>query len=65
VVSAVRVRLSPSPKLLNVALTRTKSHLYLIGDWDFVQRYDSPGMRALAALDGEPGFRVIDAVGML
>jgi hypothetical protein len=52
-------------KLLNVALTRTKRHLYLIGDWDFVQRYDSPGMRALAALDGEPGFRVIDAAGML
>jgi hypothetical protein len=52
-------------KLLNVALTRTKRHLYLVGDWDFVQRYDSPGMRALAALDGEPGFRVIDAAGML
>jgi hypothetical protein len=52
-------------KLLNVALTRTKRHLYLIGDWDFIQRYDSSGMRALAALDGEPGFRVIDAAGML
>jgi len=52
-------------KLLNVALTRTKRHLYLIGDWDFVQRYDSPGMRALAALDGEPGFRVVDATTML
>jgi hypothetical protein len=52
-------------KLLNVALTRTKRHLYLIGDWDFIQRYDSSGMRALAALDGEPGFRVIDAADML
>jgi superfamily I DNA/RNA helicase len=52
-------------KLLNVALTRTKRHLYLIGDWDFVQRYDSPGMRALAALDGQPGFQVIEAASML
>ena len=52
-------------KLLNVALTRTKRHLYLIGDWDFVQRYDSPGMRALAALDGEPEFCVVDAASML
>jgi hypothetical protein len=52
-------------KLLNVALTRTKRHLYLIGDWDFVQRYDSPGMRALAALNGEPGFCLVDATSML
>jgi superfamily I DNA and/or RNA helicase len=52
-------------KLLNVALTRTQRHLYLIGDWDFVQRHRSPGMRALAALDGEPGFRVIDAARVL
>jgi superfamily I DNA and/or RNA helicase len=52
-------------KLLNVALTRTKRHLYLIGDWDFVQRYDSSGMRALAALDGEPEFCVVDATSML
>jgi len=48
-------------KLLNVALTRTQRHLYLIGDWDFIQGYPSPGMRALAALDGDPGFRVVDA----
>jgi superfamily I DNA and/or RNA helicase len=52
-------------KLLNVALTRTQRHLYLIGDWDFVKRYRSPGMRALAALDGDPGFRVIDAASVL
>jgi AAA domain len=52
-------------KLLNVALTRTQRHLYLIGDWDFIQRYPSPGMRALASLDGEPGFHVIDAARML
>jgi AAA domain len=49
-------------KLLNVALTRTKTRLYLIGDWDFIQRYDTPGMRAIAALDGHPGFRVLDAL---
>jgi RecA/RadA recombinase len=52
-------------KLLNVALTRTQRHLYLIGDWDFIQGYPSPGMRALAALDGDPGFRVVDADRML
>lgn len=52
-------------KLLNVALTRTQRHLYLIGDWDFIQGYRSPGMRALADLDGDPGFRVIDAAGVL
>ncbi|HEY3865341.1 MAG TPA: AAA domain-containing protein [Solirubrobacteraceae bacterium] len=52
-------------KLLNVALTRTQRHLYLIGDWDFIQRYRSPGMRALTALQDDPGFRVIDAASML
>jgi hypothetical protein len=52
-------------KLLNVALTRTQRHLYLIGDWDFIQGYPSPGMRALAALDGDPGFRVVDAYRVL
>jgi hypothetical protein len=52
-------------KLLNVALTRTRRHLYLIGDWDFIRGYRSPGMRALASLDGEPGFRVIDAARVL
>jgi AAA domain-containing protein len=49
-------------KLLNVALTRAKTRLYLIGDWDFILRYDSPGMRAIAALDGHPEFQVIDAL---
>ena len=52
-------------KLLNVALTRTQRHLYLIGDWDFIQRHRSPGMRALAALDGEPGFHIVDAARLL
>jgi RecA/RadA recombinase len=52
-------------KLLNVTLTRTRRHLYLIGDWDFIQRYPSPGMRALADLEGDPGFQVIDATTIL
>src|SRR5690606_12625693 len=43
-------------KLLNVALTRTKNTLYLIGDWSFVKSHPSPGMRALAALEGREGF---------
>jgi len=45
-------------KLLNVALTRTKSTLYLLGDWSFVQSHPSPGMRALAALEGREGFEL-------
>ena len=52
-------------KLLNVALTRAKNQLFLIGDWDFIQRYDSPGMRALAALDGHPNFLVVQAADVL
>jgi RecA/RadA recombinase len=48
-------------KLLNVALTRTKTNLYLIGDWDFITRASSPGMRAIAALAANPGFQILDA----
>ncbi len=48
-------------KLLNVALTRTKANLYLIGDWDFITRASSPGMRAIAALATDPAFQIIDA----
>jgi AAA domain len=58
-------RQASAAKLLNVALTRAKRHLYLIGDWEFIQRYDSPGMRALAALDGHSDFRVMDATELL
>jgi hypothetical protein len=52
-------------KLLNVAVTRAKRQLFLIGDWQFIQRYDSPAMRALAGLDGHPNFVVVQAVGVL
>ncbi len=48
-------------KLLNVALTRTKANLYLIGDWDFITRASSPGMRAIAALATDPSFQILDA----
>jgi RecA/RadA recombinase len=48
-------------KLLNVALTRTKANLYLIGDWEFITRASSPGMRAIAALASDPGFQILDA----
>jgi hypothetical protein len=52
-------------KLLNVALTRAKRQLFLIGDWEFIQRYDSPGMCALAELDGHPNFLVVQAAEVL
>jgi RecA/RadA recombinase len=45
-------------KLLNVALTRARRRLYLIGDWEFIRGCSSPGMRALAALEGQAGTRV-------
>jgi hypothetical protein len=48
-------------KLLNVALTRTKTNLYLIGDWDFITRASSPGMRAIAALAADPTCQILDA----
>lgn len=47
-------------KLLNVALTRAKKKLYLIGDWNFVRGHDSPGMRALASLEARANFEVRD-----
>ncbi|HXE43821.1 MAG TPA: AAA domain-containing protein [Conexibacter sp.] len=43
-------------KLLNVALTRSKRRLYLIGDWDYIRRSSAPGMRALAGLEGRRDF---------
>jgi hypothetical protein len=48
-------------KLLNVALTRTKTRLYLIGDWDFIQRQDTPGMQAIASLNQHPAFELTTA----
>lgn len=54
-------RHASAAKLLNVALTRMRRRLYLFADWQFVRRHDTPGMRALAGLDGHPNFRVVDA----
>ena len=54
-------RQASGAKLLNVALTRMQRQLYLIADWRFVRGHASPGMRALAALDDHPNFRVVDA----
>ncbi|MCX4092085.1 DEAD/DEAH box helicase [Nocardia sp. alder85J] len=48
-------------KLLNVAITRAKRSLFLIGDWNFVRRSTSPGMKAIARLEGRPEFTVIRA----
>ncbi|MGY1885250.1 DEAD/DEAH box helicase [Blastococcus sp. SYSU DS0753] len=48
-------------KLLNVGITRAKKHLYLIGDWDFIQRSTMPGMAAISALAGHENFEVIKA----
>ncbi|QZY51354.1 AAA domain-containing protein [Leucobacter tenebrionis] len=47
-------------KLLNVAMTRAKRKLYLIGDWRFVRGHETPGMQALAALEGRANFEVRD-----
>jgi len=51
-------------KLLNVALTRARRRLYLIGDWEFIRGCSSPGMRALAALEGRDPFCVVAADGL-
>ncbi len=45
-------------KLLNVAMTRAKEKLYLIGNWPFVKTQESPGMSAIAKLEGHPNFEV-------
>ncbi len=52
-------------KLLNVGITRAKKHLYLIGDWDFIQRADTPGMRAISALRKRDNFQVIKAEALV
>ncbi len=52
-------------KVLNVAVTRTKRRLYLIGDWNFIRRSRSSGMRALAALEGQRDFSVVAAAEIL
>ena len=45
-------------KLLNVSLTRAKERIFLIGNWEHIRRSDTPGMKALAALEGRPGFHL-------
>jgi len=52
-------------KLLNVALTRARRRLYLIGDWEYIRGCSSPGMRALVGLHGMTGFSVDAAPTLL
>ncbi|KQQ65410.1 DEAD/DEAH box helicase [Microbacterium sp. Leaf320] len=50
-------RANSAAKLLNVALTRTKEQIFILGDWNFVRSCDAPGMRAIAALEHHAHFR--------
>ncbi len=52
-------RARSAAKLLNVALTRTKDRLHIIGDWEFIRRSDSLGMKALADLQYAAGFELV------
>jgi AAA domain len=51
-------------KLLNVALTRARRRLYLIGDWEFIRGCSSPGMRALAELEDHQQVVIVAASGI-
>ena len=46
-------------RLLNVALTRARRRIHLIGDWGFISSCQTPGMRVLAGLAGHPGFQLV------
>lgn len=48
-------------KLLNVALTRMQQRIYLLGNWTHVSSSSTPGMKAIAAQQGRPNFRLIPA----
>lgn len=48
-------------KLLNVAITRAKQRLFLVGDWNFVRSHRTPGMQAIARLRSRPEFELISA----
>lgn len=52
-------------KLLNVSITRARRRLLLIGDWEFIRHHHTPGMKALAGLEGHPNFEVVDASQLL
>lgn len=52
-------RATGAARLLNVAVTRSTRRLHLIGNWEFVRASQAPGMRAIAALDGQPGFELV------
>ncbi|MET7767457.1 AAA domain-containing protein [Nocardia sp. NPDC005366] len=49
-------------KLLNVAITRAKSRLFIIGNWNFVRSMQTPGMQAIARLRHRPDFELADAM---
>jgi len=49
-------------KLLNVAITRAKRRLFILGDWNFVRGKQTPGMRAIAQLRHRAEFELADAV---
>ncbi len=52
-------------KLLNVAVTRAKRRLFIVGDWSVVRRTRTPGMTAIAALRERQEFELITAAKIL
>jgi hypothetical protein len=51
-------------KLLNVALTRARKRIYVIGNWPFVRNHDTPGMQALARLADDAAFELRAGYGI-
>lgn len=52
-------------KLLNVAVTRAKRRLFIVGDWSVVRRTRTPGMTAIAALRERREFELTTAAEIL